>query len=118
MASAYSLLRFKANPYVLDMPKYCLLTEIGNFKLVVYKNRFRDYMKGLLNSPATKSPVEIVDEFMPPVSMPVWRRLLREPELLDDQCKIPVLAVPDVLSCCYLLSVRRLRSKESCNRVA
>jgi hypothetical protein len=105
--------------YVLDMPKYCLLTEIGDFKLVAYKNKFRDYLKGLLNSLVTKSPVELVDEFVPPAGMPAWKvRLLREREMLDDQCKSRYLAVPDDLSCCYLLRVGRPRSEESCYRVA
>jgi hypothetical protein len=105
--------------YVLDVPKYCLLTEIGDFKLVAYKNRFRDYLKDLLNCLVTKSPSEIVDQFVPPVGMPAWKvRLIREPELLDGQCKSRYIAVPDDQSCCYLLMVGRPRSEDSCYRVS
>lgn len=115
--------------YVVDAEKRYLLgddpRDLEYYIYGVYKSRdhkdrshFRQYVKKLLLQLTDKSLGEIITDFIPPDNMPNWKkRLIKEPELLQEKCKSHHIAIPDDETYCYLLKFRKPRETTDCERI-
>ncbi|GAA4292611.1 DUF262 domain-containing protein [Aestuariibaculum suncheonense] len=73
----------------------------------------RDYFKKFVLKLIDKNPLEIIDEFVPPLNFPNWKnRLIKDSSLLDDQARTNLIAISEDDSYCYLLKSSRPREKE------
>lgn len=69
-----------------------------------------EYFKKLVLKLINKTYQQIIDEFIPPIDMPNWKkRLIKEPQLLGLECKSKYIAIPEDESFCYLLKSQRPR---------
>jgi len=81
-------------------------------------SQYQIYLKKLLLQLKEKNLKAIIDEFISPEDMPNWKkRLIKEPKLLDEQCKSNHLAIPEDNSCCYLLKSMRPRDIDGCYKI-
>jgi len=112
--------------YVVDAAKRYLigkeLRELEYYIYGVYKSRdyktrdhYRQYLKKLLLQLTQKSLKDVISDFDPPVNMPNWKkRLIKEPQLLDDKCQSHYIAIPGDEKCCYFLKFRKPKEKTDC----
>lgn len=113
---------------VVSADKRCLIAKYreleyfiyGSYKARDYKTKeyYRHYLKKLLLQLTDKSLQEVIDDFNPPAEMPNWKkRLIKEPELLDEKCKSHYIAIPEDEQCCYLLRGMRPRDLVDCEKI-
>lgn len=105
---------------VVSANKRCLIDKFRELEFYIYgnyKNRnfYKIYLKKLILKLIDNDLNEIIDNFVPPKTMPNWKvRLIKESELLDDKSKSNYIAIPDDESCCYLLKSMRPRDLDGC----
>ncbi len=109
--------------YAVDAHKRCLIDKYYELEYYIYgsyKNRdqYKKYLKKLLLQLTEKDLEDVILDFNPPEDMPNWKkRLIKEPQLLDEKCKSNYIAIPEDESCCYLLRGIRPRDKSSCEKI-
>ena len=109
--------------YAVDANKRCLIDKYYELEYYIYgsyKNRdqYKKYLKKLLLQLTEKDLEDVILDFNPPEDMPNWKkRLIKEPQLLDEKCKSNYIAIPEDESCCYLLRGIRPRDKSSCEKI-
>ena len=102
--------------YVGDAQKRCL---IDNFRTLEYYigSEYKEYFKKLIIQLIDKKMTEVVNEFIPPQSMPNWKiRLIKETNLLNNN-RSNYIAIPENNEYCYLLKSKRPRDLEGCTKV-
>lgn len=71
---------------------------------------FNNYLKTLIIKLIKNSPQEIIESFAPTEKIPNWQvRLIKEPELLDENCPSKYIAISKENDFCYLLKSQRPR---------
>ena len=66
--------------------------------------------KNLIIKLIKNSPQEIIESFAPTEKIPNWQvRLIKEPELLDENCPSKYIAISKENDFCYLLKSQRPR---------
>jgi len=109
--------------HVAQANKRCLIDKYRELEYFIYgnyKNRgmYREYLKKLIIELQNKDLHTIINNFSPPSNMPNWKkRLIKEPDLLDENSKSNYIAIPDDNSCCYLLKSMRPRDIEGCEKI-
>ncbi len=109
--------------YAVDANKRCLIDKYYELEYYIYgtyKNRdqYKKYFKKLLLQLTEKKLEDVILDFIPPDDMPNWKkRLIKEPQLLDEKCKSNYIAIPEDERCCYLLRGIRPRDKDSCEKI-
>lgn len=109
--------------YTVDANKRCLITKKSELEYYVYGNykgrdEYRPYLVNLLKKLVDYNLDQIIDMFIPPATMPNWKkRLIKEPDLLTKHCKSKYIAIPANEDCCYLLKGIRPRDIDSCYKV-
>jgi hypothetical protein len=92
--------------YAADAPKRCLIADIGDLQNSFAYNRddrFRNYLKDLLNELTNSSLIKIIEDYHIPRNMPKWKkRLIKEDDLLDYSEK-HYIAIADDDTCCWLI---------------
>jgi hypothetical protein len=107
---------------VVNANKRCLLDiNLRELEFYIYGNNSDDhkiYLKKLILKLMDSSLREIATNFIPPPEMPNWKvRLIKEPRLLDYQCRSNHIAIPNDESCCYLLKSIRPRDLDGCTKI-
>lgn len=108
---------------VVSANKRCLIDKYRELEYYIYgnyknKDDFKIYPKKLILKLVDNNLREIIDSFIPPFEMPVWKqRLISESPLLDDKSKSNFIAIPDDETCCYLLKSMRPRDIEGCEKI-
>jgi len=107
---------------VVSANKRCLLGDnLRELEFFIYghsSNDYKIYLKKLIHKLMKNDLKEIVNNFVPPKDMPNWKqRLIKEPKLLDEQCKSKHIAIPEDENCCYLLKSMRPRDIDGCNKI-
>jgi len=107
---------------VVEANKRCLLGDsLRELEYFIYGSngeQYKIYLKKLILKLIDKNLQVIIDDFIPPESMPNWKkRLINEPKLLNEQCKSYHIAIPEDNSCCYLLKSMRPRDIDGCYKV-
>ena len=109
--------------YAVDANKRCLITKKSELEYYVYgnykgRNEYKQYLIILLKKLVSNDLNQIIEMFNPPAEMPNWKkRLIKEPELLQDHCESKYIAIPESEDCCYLLKGVRPRDVDSCYKV-
>ncbi|WP_306568242.1 DUF262 domain-containing protein [Flavobacterium lindanitolerans] len=108
---------------VLGAQKRCLIDKYRELEYYIYgnyKNRdeYKNYFKNLVNKLTEEDMEDVINNFIPPDKMPNWQiRLIKEPHLLDNNCKSHYIAIPEDESCCYLLKSMRPRDLDGCEKI-
>jgi hypothetical protein len=101
--------------YAADSPKRCLIANTDDLrKNIAYSrdNTYRDYLKDLLNQLTKKNLMDIIRDYIPPESMPHWKkRLIKEEGLLDYSGK-HYIAIPEDNSCCWLIPGNKVAAND------
>ncbi|MCI5225975.1 MAG: DUF262 domain-containing protein [Candidatus Electrothrix sp. AX2] len=101
----------------IDATKRKLFDNYRELEFFIYSEQ-REYFKTLILKLVKQDFQSIIDDFIPPGSMPNWKkRLIKDPSLLDEKGKSNFIAIPDDEECCYLLKSKRPRDTEGCFRV-
>lgn len=114
--------------YIVSAEKRCLIEKdreleyyiYGTYKSRDYKDRnyYRQYLKKLLLQLIEKSLDKVISDFIPPIDMPNWKkRLIKEPQLLDERCGSHYIAIPESEEFCYLLKSRKPRVETDCDKI-
>lgn len=94
---------------VANATKRKLFGQFRELEYYMYSEQ-RLYLKKLVIKLITQDYEQILDEFIPPINMPNWKkRLIKEPILLSHMCKSKYIAIPEDESLCYLLKSQRPR---------
>lgn len=102
--------------YAVDAHKHRLVTDTKDLKknLAVYSAYLRNLLMQLID---TDLP-ELLANYTPPASMPLWKQeLIQDGTYLDRYCRSHYIAVPADESCCWLLQVGRPRDLTSCKKL-
>lgn len=106
---------------VVRANKRCLIDgTLRALEFYIYGNNgeYSIYLKNLISRLKEDDLQGIVDKFKAPEDMPNWKvRLIKEPNLLDDNCKSNHLAIPSDESSCFLLKSMRPRDIDGCFEV-
>ncbi|HFQ5158453.1 TPA: DUF262 domain-containing protein [Vibrio vulnificus] len=106
---------------VVSANKRCLIDgTLRALEFYIYGNNgeYSIYLKNLINRLKDDDLQGIIDKFEAPEDMPNWKvRLIKEPNLLDDNCKSNHLAIPSDESSCFLLKSMRPRDIDGCFEV-
>lgn len=79
---------------------------------------FREYFKKLILQLIEKDFAKIIQDFQPPLDMPNWKkRLIKEPDLLDNDGRSHYVAIPEDNSFCYLLKSKRPRDLDGAVKI-
>lgn len=98
--------------------KRCLIDNFRELEFFMYYSSSRVYLEKLFVELISKDLSLILEDFVPPVDMPNWKkRLIKEPNLLDVESKSNYIAIPSDDSCCYLLVSQRPRDISGCYTV-
>ena len=108
--------------YAVNANKRCLIDRyyLEYYIYGTYKNRdqYKNYLKKLLLQLTEKDLERVILDYNPPEDMPNWKkRLIKEPQLLNEKCKSNYIAIPEDEKCCYLLRGIRPRDIEACERI-
>ncbi|WP_229621217.1 GmrSD restriction endonuclease domain-containing protein [Vibrio parahaemolyticus] len=106
---------------VVSANKRCLIDgTLRALEFYIYGNNgeYSIYLKNLISRLKCDDLQGIIDKFEAPEDMPNWKvRLIKEPNLLDDNCKSNHLAIPSDESSCFLLKSMRPRDIDGCFEV-
>lgn len=106
---------------VVSANKRCLIDgTLRALEFYIYGNNgeYSIYLKNLISRLKDDDLQGIIDKFEAPEDMPNWKvRLIKEPNLLDDNCKSNHLAIPSDESSCFLLKSMRPRDIDGCFEV-
>lgn len=102
---------------VINATKRRLFDKYREIEYYIY-SEYKEYFKKLVIELCSKNLEAIAIDFVPPTSMPNWKkRLIKEKKLLDHDSKSSYVAIPDDNSCCYLLKSKRPRDMEGCIKI-
>ena len=102
--------------YGTDSYKRCLIENTNDLKSFFLNDYYKDYLKDLLLMLVNKSLTEIINDYECPHEMPNWkRRLIKEPQLLDNYCQAHFFGIPNDNKCCFLYYYKkRPSSRDEC----
>lgn len=105
--------------YGTDSKKRCLIEGILDLQIYFTYGYFQDYLKDLLNLLISKNIEAILNDYSCPDGIPNWkRRLIKEPNLLNNHCTSHFIGIPSDDSCCYLFRwKKRPSNREECEKV-
>ena len=102
---------------VISANKRRLIDRFRELEYYMYSD-YAIYFKKLVIQLMDNDLNEIITKFNPPSDMPNWKkRLIKEPDLLNNKSKSNYIAIPDDNSCCYLLKSKRPRDLDGCYQV-
>lgn len=94
---------------VANATKRKLIGQFRELEYYMYSEQ-SEYLKKLILKLTSKNYQQIIEEFVPPIDMPNWKkRLIKEPSLLELEGKSKYIAIPEDESFCYLLKSQRPR---------
>lgn len=94
---------------VANATKRKLIGQFRELEYYMYSEQ-SEYLKKLILKLTSKNYQQIIEEFVPPIDMPNWKkRLIKEPSLLESEGKSKYIAIPEDESFCYLLKSQRPR---------
>jgi hypothetical protein len=94
---------------IIGATKRRLFDRFRELEYYIYSEH-KEYFKKLVLLLVTKTLKQIASDFSPPNDFPNWKkRLINEPDLLDNKGKSHYLAIVEDNSCCYLLKSKRPR---------
>ncbi len=107
--------------HAVNTPKRCLINDIKDLKNFAYGNN-KPYLKNLCNQLTEIEIDELIHEFISNnadnENIPNWKkRIIKEPNLLNDFCQSHYIAIPDNQEHCFLLRVGKPRDKDSCKKI-
>ncbi len=98
------------------LTKRKLLNKFRDLEYIIYRDK-KDYFKNLVLQLTEKPLEQIIQDFIPPETMPNWqKRLINEPNLLVGKTS-NYIAIPDDKSYCYLLKSIRPRNTDGCIKI-
>ncbi len=102
--------------YAVNCPKFCLILDLMELKRYSYNFGYRHYLRDLVLLLMSKTPAQIMSEFVPVAGMPNWKvRLIKESGLLSFSRK-KCIAVDDSKGICYLIPESRVENSEDGKR--
>lgn len=97
---------------IIGATKRRLFDKFRELEYYIYCDQ-REYFKKLILTLIDKDLVAISTDFQPPLDFPNWkRRLIKEPDWLDQKGKSNYIAISEDNSSCYILKSKRPRDKE------
>jgi hypothetical protein len=95
--------------------KRCLVSDISDLQhsfAYAKDDRFRNYLKNLLNQLTKVKLVDMIKNYSPPKTMSHWeKQLIKEDGLLEDSKK-HYIAIPQDDSCCWLIPGTRVANTD------
>ncbi|HBS87333.1 MAG: hypothetical protein A2W91_17295 [Bacteroidetes bacterium GWF2_38_335] len=102
---------------IIGATKRRLFERFRELEYYIYSDQ-KVYFKKLVLLLVSKSLKDIAYDFNPPDDFPNWKkRLIKEPELLDNKGKSHYLAIVEDNSCCYLLKSKRPRDIDGSHKI-
>ncbi|MEQ9311579.1 MAG: DUF262 domain-containing protein [Cytophagales bacterium] len=99
--------------HVGNATKRRLFDRFREIEYCINHEHYREYFKQLILLLIDKSPSQITQDFIPIEQFPNWKlRLIKEPNLLDDNNRTNHIAIAEDNSHCYLLKSKRPREIE------
>jgi hypothetical protein len=99
--------------HVGNATKRRLFDKFREIEYCINHQYYREYFKKFVLELLDKSPSQIAQEFVAPEQFPNWKqRLIKEPNLLDDNNRTNHIAIAEDNSHCYLLKSKRPREIE------
>ena len=97
--------------------KRCLIDKFRELEYYIYTD-YKVYFKKLIITLINNSLEMIINNFTAPDGFPNWQnRLIKEPDLLDDESKSNYIAIAEDNSYCYLLKSKRPRDLKGCVKI-
>lgn len=99
--------------HVGQATKRRLFDKFREIEYCINHEYYREYFKQFILQLLEKTPVQITQNFNPPEQYPNWKsRLIKEPDLLDNNNRTNHIAIAEDNSVCYILKSKRPREIE------
>ena len=99
--------------YVVEANKRCLIAHKGELEYFIYKtDEYKNYLKNLILKLIDNDLSSLIQNFEKPNEMPDWQyRLIKESDLLDNQCPSKYIAISQDEQVVYLMKSQRPRDE-------